>query len=287
MPEPESGNSTKGWLDRLAGVLSNEPESRADLTELLDKLYQHNLIDSQTHSMIEGVLHVSDLQVRDIMVPRGQMSVLSYQATQADILDAIIESGHSRLPVIDDDRDDIVGILLAKDFLALQKDSGDSIDLDDIIRPASFVPESKRLNVLLKDFRDSRNHLAMVVDEYGGIAGLVTIEDVLEQIVGDIGDEHDDEEVELIRQHGENRYSVRALTPLEDFNEYFGTAFEQEDVDTIGGLILSQLQHLPSRGEELDLEDLHFKVLSADRRQVHLYQITLDRPLNDVESSPL
>lgn len=267
------------------GALSNQPDSREDLNELLDNLHHHNLLDSESLSMIEGVLLVSDMQVRDIMIPRGQMSVISYKASLDEILASIVESGHSRFPVIDDDRDDIVGILLAKDLLAILQAREQNPDLDDIIRPATFVPESKRLNVLLREFRQSRNHLAMVVDEYGGTAGLVTIEDVLEQIVGDIGDEHDEEEEAFIRQHSVQRFSVKALTPLEEFNDYFGSELEHEEIDTIGGFILSHLQHLPDRGEEFDMDRFHFKVLSSDRRQVHLYQLTLAEPVDSATAN--
>jgi magnesium and cobalt transporter len=226
--------------------------------------------------MIEGVLQVSDMQVRDIMIPRGQMIVLDHEDSFADIIEKITASGHSRFPVIDDDKDDVVGILLAKDLLQLSVEATVNFDMNEYIRPASFIPESKRLNVLLKEFRQNRSHMAMIVDEYGGVSGLVTIEDVLEQIVGKIDDEHDDDDEIDIQHHGANRYSVRALTPLQDFNEYFKTDFSNDEIETIGGYLLGHIGHLPERGESLILQNLTFKVLSADSRQVHLYQVVVD-----------
>ncbi|TDJ30660.1 MAG: CBS domain-containing protein, partial [Gammaproteobacteria bacterium] len=226
--------------------------------------------------MIEGVLQVSDMQVRDIMIPRGQMTVLEHSSSFVDIIKIITDSGHSRFPVIDDDKDDIVGILLAKDLLQIPVGNSDHFEFNDYIRPASFVPESKRLNVLLKEFRQNRSHLAMIVDEYGGVSGLVTIEDVLEQIVGKIDDEHDEADEVDIQLHGANHYSVRALTPLQDFNEYFRTEFNSDDVETIGGFLLGHIGHLPDRGESITLQNITFKVLNADSRQVHLYQVIDD-----------
>jgi magnesium and cobalt transporter len=223
--------------------------------------------------MIEGVLQVDDMQVRDIMIPRGQMVVLDHEDSFPEILEKITECGHSRFPVIDDDKDDVVGILLAKDLLSIPLDQSHDFEINEYIRPASFIPESKRLNVLLKEFRLNRSHMAMIVDEYGGVSGLITIEDVLEQIVGKIDDEHDEDEEVDIQPHGSNRYSVRALTPLPEFNEYFNTEFESEDVETIGGYLLGQIGHLPERGESVAVDNLTFKVLNADSRQVHLYQV--------------
>jgi len=199
--------------------------------------------------------------------------VLDHDDSLAEIIDKITECGHSRFPVIDDDKDDVVGILLAKDLLHLSLDDSDDFEINEYIRPASFIPESKRLNVLLKDFRLNRSHMAMIVDEYGGVSGLITIEDVLEQIVGKIDDEHDDDEEVDIQPHGANRYSVRALTPLNEFNAYFSTDFENEDIETIGGYLLGEIGHLPERGESFALDNLTFKVMNADSRQVHLYQV--------------
>ena len=277
MADADNSGSTTGWLERLHNVFSSEPQNQKQLLELLKNLRSNGLIGADELSMIEGVLQVADMQVRDIMIPRGQMVVLDREDSFNEIIDKITESGHSRFPVIDDDKDDLVGILLAKDLLTLSHTQlpGESFEINEYIRPASFIPESKRLNVLLKEFRLNRSHMAMIVDEYGGVSGLITIEDVLEQIVGEIDDEHDDEDDEVdIQPHGANRYSVRALTPLPDFNEYFDTGFEIEDVETIGGYLLRQIGHLPDRGDSITLDDLTFKVMSADSRKVHMYQVT-------------
>lgn len=273
MADAENGGSTKGWLERILNAFSSEPQNQKQLLELLRNLQDHQLIGIDELYMIEGVLQVSDMQVRDIMIPRGQMTVLEHTDTLSEIIEKITESGHSRFPVIDDDKDDVVGILLAKDLLQLSGENNDDFEFNDYIRPASFIPESKRLNVLLKEFRLKRSHMAMIVDEFGGVSGLVTIEDVLEQIVGKIDDEHDDDEEVDIQPHGSGRYSVRALTTLSDFNEYFNTEYDSEDVETIGGYLLSHIGHLPERGETLVLDNLTFKVLNADSRQVHLFQV--------------
>ncbi len=276
MTDADNGGSTRGWLERISNAFTSEPQNQKQLLELLKNLQSHQLIGVEELSMIKGVLQVSDMQVRDIMIPRGQMIVLEHSSSFAEIVEVITESGHSRFPVIDDDKDDIVGILLAKDLLQIPVDNSEHFEINDYIRPASFVPESKRLNVLLKEFRQNRSHLAMIVDEYGGVSGLVTIEDVLEQIVGKIDDEHDyDEEVD-IQLHGSSHYSVRALTPLQDFNKYFATEFNSDEVETIGGYLLGQIGHLPDRGESITLDKLTFKVLNADSRQVHLYQVVDD-----------
>ena len=273
MADADNGGSTKGWLDRIFNIFTGEPQNQKQLLDLLKNLQQHQLFGADELTMIEGVLQVADMQVRDIMIPRGQMVVLDHEDSYAEIIEKITECGHSRFPVIDDDKDDVVGILLAKDLLSLSPDQGQDFEINEYIRPASFIPESKRLNVLLKEFRLNRSHMAMIVDEYGGVSGLITIEDVLEQIVGKIDDEHDEDEEIDIQPHGSNRYSVRALTPLPEFNEYFDTHFESEDVETIGGYLLGQIGHLPERGESIALEKLTFKVLNADSRQVHLYQV--------------
>ena len=273
MADAENGGSTKGWLDRIYSIFTGEPQNQKQLLDLLKNLQKHELLGADEFTMIEGVLQVDDMQVRDIMIPRGQMIVLDHEDTLPDIIEKITASGHSRFPVIDDDKDDVVGILLAKDLLHLSLDQSRHFEINEYIRPASFIPESKRLNVLLKDFRLNRNHMAMVVDEYGGVSGLITIEDVLEQIVGKIDDEHDEDEEVDIQPHGSNRYSVRALTPLPEFNDYFDTDFESETVETIGGYLLRQIGHLPERGESVTVDNLTFKVLNADSRQVHLYQV--------------
>ena len=274
MTDADNGGSTKGWLDRIYGVFSGEPQNQKQLLELLKNLQSTDLLGADELTMIEGVLQVDDMQVRDIMIPRGQMVVLDHEDSFAQIIDKITESGHSRFPVIDDDKDDVVGILLAKDLLSVSHQQSQNFEINEYIRSASFIPESKRLNVLLKEFRLNRSHMAMIVDEYGGVSGLITIEDVLEQIVGKIDDEHDDEDDEVdIQPHGANRYSVRALTPLPKFNDFFKTEFEIEDIETIGGYLLRQIGYLPERGEAITLDELTFKVMSADSRQVHLYQV--------------
>lgn len=282
MADADNGGSTRGLLERIRDVFTSEPQNQKQLVALLKKLQASQLIGAEELFMIEGVLQVSDMQVRDIMIPRGQMIVLDHEDSFADIIEKITESGHSRFPVIDDDKDDVVGILLAKDLLQLSVGASVQFEINEYIRPASFIPESKRLNVLLKEFRQNRSHMAMIVDEYGGVSGLVTIEDVLEQIVGKIDDEHDDDDEIDIQHHGANRYSVRALTPLQDFNDYFKSDFINDEIETIGGYLLGRIGHLPERGESLTLKNLTFKVLSADSRQVHLYQVVDDNDQSTV-----
>jgi magnesium and cobalt transporter len=264
------------WLDKLGQALLKEPKDREQLTELLRNAQQRNLLDSDALSMIEGVLEVSEMQVRDIMIPRTQMVVVNYDVAPEEFLPIIIESAHSRFPVIGDNRDEVVGILLAKDLLAYFADKERAgFNIRDILRPAVFIPESKRLNVLLREFRSSRNHMAMVVDEYGGIAGLVTIEDVLEQIVGDIEDEHDIEEDMFIIKHSDTRYTAKALTPIEEFNEAFSTSLHDGEFDTIGGLLTQAFGRVPKRGETITIDHFQFKILRADSRRILLLQITL------------
>ncbi len=278
MAGADNVGSTKGWLERISNAFTSEPQNPKQLVELLKNLQVQQLIGAEELYMIEGVLQVSDMQARDIMIPRGQMVVLDHDDSFAAIIEKIAESGHSRFPVIDDDKDDVVGVLLAKDLLQLSVEKPVQFEINDYIRSASFIPESKRLNVLLKEFRVNRSHMAMIVDEYGGVSGLVTIEDVLERIVGKIDDEHDDDEDELdIQPHGANRYSVRALTSLADFNDYFNTDYVNEDVETLGGYLLGHIGHLPGRGESITLDQLTFKVLDADSRHIHLYQVVDDR----------
>jgi magnesium and cobalt transporter len=256
--------------------VTREPYNTEQLVDLLRAAQRHNLFDLDALAMLEGVLQVDEMQVRDIMIPRSQVVFLDRDASKDVLVRTIVESGHSRFPVIGDSRDEIVGVLLAKDMLLYACEGSDSaINLREILRPAIFVPESKRLNVLLKEFRSSRNHMAIVVDEYGGVAGMVTIEDVLEQIVGEIEDEHDVEEDYTIRRHSEMHYTIKALTPIEDFNEYFGKQFSDEEFDTIGGLVVHQIGHLPKRGERTVIDNLLFKVLRADNRRVHMLQLTV------------
>jgi len=261
---------------RVKRLLLREPSNSEQLLEMLRAAHKRGLFDQDGLAMLEGVLQVDDMQVRDIMIPRSQVVFLERDASQEVLVRTVVESGHSRFPVIGDSRDEVVGVLLAKDLLlyAMQKE-GKQVDVREIMRPAVFIPESKRLNVLLKEFRSSRNHIAIVVDEYGGVAGMVTIEDVLEQIVGEIEDEHDVEEDYTIRRHSEMHYTIKALTPIEDFNEYFGKHFSDDEFDTIGGLVVHQIGHLPKRGERIVIENMLFKVLRADNRRVHMLQVTL------------
>jgi magnesium and cobalt transporter len=271
-------NSTPGlrpWFERLRQALTGEPRDREDLLELLQDARDRNLFDTDALAMLEGVLQVADMQARDIMIPRAQMVALEKNADLRTALGVVVESGHSRFPVVGDSRDEVVGIVLAKDLLEhfLENPEG-PFNLREYLRPALFVPESMRLNVLLKNFRASRNHMAIVADEYGGTAGLVTIEDVLEQIVGEIDDEYDVEDEARILKHTDKRYTVKALTPIEDFNEYFGTAFTGEEYATVGGLVTHAFGHLPKRGEKILLGNLRFKVLRADSRRLHLLEVT-------------
>jgi len=250
-------------------LLMREPEDREQLVELLHTAYERNLLDGDALSMIEGVLQVSETQVRDIMVPRSQMEVVDINETPDQFIPLVIQSGHSRFPMVDKDKDEVVGILLAKDLLRYYAGE-EEFNVREMLRPAVFVPESKRLNVLLRDFRANRNHMAIVVDEYGGVAGLVTIEDVLEQIVGEIEDEHDFDEVEdsVVRDLS-GHYRVKATTEIEDFNGLLGTDFSDEDFDTVGGLVIAHFGRLPKRGEQITIGNLRFLVLKADSRRLH------------------
>lgn len=284
----KSTQQNESWLRRLKQSLLNKPFSsvprdRKQLAAVLRDAEKHSLLNHDALAMIEGVLTVSDMQVRDVMVPRSQMIVVEESAAPETFLPVVIESAHSRFPVVGDSRDEIVGILLAKDLLAyigerdVQSAEGEELQfrLNDMLRPAVFIPESKRLNVLLKDFRANRNHMAIVVDEYGGVAGLVTIEDVLEQIVGDIEDEHDFEDDAFIVKHSETQYTLKALTPIEEFNEYFGSQLSGDDVDTIGGLLMREFGRMPVRDEQCTIGRYEFKVLRADSRRIHLLQLNV------------
>ncbi len=256
------------FLERLSHFLLREPEDREQLVELLHSAYENSLLDADALSMIEGVLQVSEMQVRDIMIPRSQMDVIDITDDPDQFIPFVIETAHSRFPVIDDDKNDVIGILLAKDLLRYY--AGEDFDVRDMLRPAVFIPESKRLNVLLKEFRSNRNHIAIVVDEYGGVAGMVTIEDVLEQIVGDIEDEYDfDETEDNILRDSNGHFRVKALTEIADFNEAVGTEFSDEEFSTIGGLVVSQFGHLPKRGEKISFDGLNFTVLRSDSRRLH------------------
>jgi magnesium and cobalt transporter len=271
-------NATGRWLKRLTQGLTPEPQDRQELLTVLRDAGERGLVDSDALTMIEGVLEVADLQVRDIMVPRAQMVFIRRDERAASILPVVVESGHSRFPVMDEDRDDIVGILLAKDLLRLTAEKRERFDIREYMRPALFVPESKRLNVLLREFRRNRNHMALVVDEYGGVSGLVTIEDVIEQIVGEIDDEFDVEDDQNIRRDAERQFTVRGVTRIAEFNEYFGARLsEEEGFDTVAGLLMKQLGHLPRRGESATIDGFEFRVLRADRRRIDALRVAAPR----------
>jgi magnesium and cobalt transporter len=260
-------------LERLSAFLTREPEDREELLELLHGAFEHKLLDADALSMIEGVLSVSEMTVRDIMIPRAQMDVVSQDDEPAEFIPLVLETRHSRFPVIGESKDDVVGILLAKELLHFYA-KPEGFVLRDALRPAVFVPESKRLNVLLRDFRANRNHMAIVVDEYGGVSGLVTIEDVLEQIVGDIEDEYDfDESEDNIIAEASGRYRVKAQTEIGDFNEHFGTDFADDEFDTVSGLVLQAFGRLPKRGESTTIGDFRFRVIRADSRRLHTLQV--------------
>ena len=266
--ESEKPSNKPSLLERLSHFLLREPEDREQLVTLLHTAYENSLMDADSLAMIEGVLQVSEMQVRDIMIPRSQMDVIDITDPPEIFIPHVIETAHSRFPVIEDDKNDVIGILLAKDLLRYY--AGEDFEVRDMLRPAVFIPESKRLNILLKEFRSNRNHIAIVVDEYGGVAGMVTIEDVLEQIVGDIEDEYDyDEDEDNIIQNADGQYRVKALTEIADFNEIIGTSLSDEEFSTIGGLVVHQFGHLPKRDDEITLNGLRFKVLRADSRRLH------------------
>ncbi|MFL6619740.1 MAG: HlyC/CorC family transporter [Povalibacter sp.] len=260
-------------LERLSAFIMREPEDREQLIELLHAAHERNLLDSDALSMIEGVLQVSELNARDIMIPRSQMDVIDINESPDKFIPLVIQTAHSRFPVTGENKDDIIGILLAKDLLRYYAGE-EEFDVREMLRPAVFIPESKPLNVLLKEFRKNRNHIAIVVDEYGGVAGLVTIEDVLEQIVGEIEDEYDDDAQDNIVQDRSGLYRVKAVTEIADFNEKFGTTFSDEEFDTIGGLVLQRFGRVPRRGEEVAMDGYTFKVLRADSRRVYLLEVT-------------
>jgi magnesium and cobalt transporter len=255
-------------FERLSSLLLREPEDRDELIELLHSAFERKLLDAEALSMIEGVLQVSETQVRDVMIPRSQMDMIDVAESPEKFIPFVIETAHSRFPVFEDNRDNVIGILLAKDLLRFYAEEGFSVR--DMLRPAVFVPEAKRLNVLLKEFRANRNHIAIVVDEYGGVSGLVTIEDVIEQIVGDIEDEYDfDETEDNILADRSGRFRVKAVTEIADFNNHFGTNFSDEDYDTVGGLVVAHFGRLPKRGDTIGIEGFSFQVLRADSRKVH------------------
>jgi magnesium and cobalt transporter len=270
-----------GWLERITAFILRQPGDREQLVELLRAAFQRNLFDSDALSMIEGVIQVSEIQARDIMIPRSQMEVIDISETPDKFIPFVIETAHSRFPVTENDKNNVIGILLAKDLLRYYAGE-EEFDVREMLRPVVFIPESKRLNVLLKDFRTNRNHIAIVVDEYGGVAGLVTIEDVLEQIVGEIEDEHDfDEAEDNIVQDPVGHYRVKASTEIMDFNEKLGAELSDEDYDTIGGLVLHTFGRLPKRGEAVTVGDFKFTVLRADSRR--LYTLMVERSIAEIE----
>ncbi len=264
-----------GWFERVTQLFQNEVTDQEQLLDVMQEAKKNNLLDQYSLSMIEGVMQVAEMQVRDIMIPRSQIVVVERESDLKTILPTVIESAHSRFPVIGDSKDEVVGVLLAKDLLTqINNDKNNAFNMREILRPAVFIPESKRLNVLLNEFRANRNHMAIVVDEYGGIAGLVTIEDVLEQIVGEIEDEHDIEEDKFIHEHSNGTSIVKSITPIEEFNVHFKCEILSDDVDTIGGIVINALGHMPKRGEEVHQHGFNFKVLRASRRRIHLLEVT-------------
>lgn len=284
----ESNQQSPGLIQRLANRLSGIPIDRDAFIDSIRAAEESNILQPDEVAMIGGVLQVCELRVRDIMVPRVQMVVIEDTAAPEEILETVIESGHSRFPVISGHKDEVIGILLAKDLLTTfdRRDDTGEFDIKDMMRPAVFVPESKRLNVLLRDFRTNRNHMAIIVDEYVSVAGLVTIEDVIEEIVGEIEDEHDIEDENFINQHGRNRYTVKAITPLQEINNYFNLNISSEEFDTIGGLVLNKFGHLPKRGETIEIEDFHVKILRSDQRRIHLMRfIKLEPPSTVTEDT--
>jgi magnesium and cobalt transporter len=271
----------RGWLQRLLQQFSDEPQDREDVLDELREASERGLFDVDSFEMLEGVLAVGELKVRDIMIARSMMVVVGRDDEPKELLSAVVESGHSRFPVTGEDRDEIVGILLAKDLLRHFVESTDQdFDIREFVRPAVFVPESKRLNVLLREFRKNHNHMAIVVDEYGGVAGLVTIEDVIEQIVGDIADEHDTDDDQPIRRDREREFTVQALTRIEDFNEYFGATLADDDYDTVGGLVAQAFGRVPRRGDVVRIGEFEFRVVRASRRRIESLRVVTAR---DVE----
>ncbi len=276
----------RSWIDKIAQVFSDEPTDKKSLLELLRNAEQDQVLDADALGIIEGALQVSSMQVRDIMIPRSQVVTVPADLSLSDIVELVTKASHSRFPVVGENVDNVMGILLAKDLLPLLlTDSQDRFDIKDLVRPATFVPESKRLNVLLKEFRETRQHMAIVIDEYGSVCGAVTIEDVLEQIVGEIEDEFDVDDDSYIKKFDETNYIVKALTPLDEFNDYFGTEFSDQEFTTLGGLILQQFGHIPERSESVILGTLQVTVLNADSRQIKLLKVNTNTLLDSDSGS--
>jgi len=281
MPEDPSSKQSlhndlrksRSWLEKLFLKFASEPKSREELLDIIKGAVLNKVVDQEALSIIEGALDVANQQVREIMIPRSQMVSIKADEKPKEFLPKVIESGHSRFPVIGESSDDLKGILLAKDLLPLILQGQENFSLEEVLRTANIIPESKRLNVLLKEFREMRYHMALVIDEYGGISGLVTIEDILEEIVGEIEDETDENNEDYIRQVSDNDFILKALTPIEDFNAHFGKNFSHEDFDTIGGIVTQAFGHMPGRNEKVQIEDLTFRVLYSDSRQVHLLRL--------------
>ena len=276
-PPSTSGSANKGWIEKIVQSFTGEPKNKEELFDVITDAEQRKVINPQTKAMIEGVMEVSKMRVREIMIPRAQMRTIEIDQSVEEFLPILLESSHSRFPVINEDKDHIEGILLAKDLLEYAFIPGKEFELKNILRPAVIVPESKRVDVLLKEFQQKRYHMAIVVDEYGGVSGLVTIEDILELIVGEIEDEHDVEEDENdgIRPLNKYTYSVKALTPLEDFNKFFETEFDEEEADTIGGIVLKAFGHMPEKDEEVLIGEMNFKVTNSDKRRLMQLKVTL------------
>ena len=277
-PHSTNGSSSKSWLDKITTMFQGEPQKKEDLVDVIQDAEERDLIDPQTKEMIEGVLDVSDMRVREIMIPRSQMITIEIDQTLEAFLPTVLDSAHSRFPVINEDKDHVEGILLAKDLLSYAFADDKSVELKEILRPAVIIPESKRVDILLKEFRQERYHMAIVVDEYGGVSGLVTIEDILELIVGEIEDETDvEDEHQDIKKIAKHVYNVQALTPVDEFNEFFNSRFDEEDADTMGGIVLHAFGHMPSRGETIEINDYLFKIMSADNRRIQQLQITVPK----------
>jgi magnesium and cobalt transporter len=280
-------DKSRSWLERLSALLAHEPKDRNQLMEVLRDAQDRDILSSEMLGMIERILQVSEMQVREVMVPKAQMIMIEKDSELEKILPVVIESGHSRFPVIDPSGKEVTGILLAKDLLKYYfQEEKKPFAIADVIRPCVFVPQSKRLDILLREFRVNRNHLAVVLDEYGHIAGLVTIEDVLEQIVGEIEDEYDiDEEDSHIKKLDDGTYIVKASTLIEEFNTYFHTNFNDDEFDTIGGIVLQGMGHLPKRGESIKIQQFRFKVLHSDNRRVYLLEVKILKPKKKEEGA--
>lgn len=284
-PHSSNGSANKSWLNKLTNFIQGEPQKKEDLVDVIQDAEDRDLIDPQTKEMIEGVLEVSDMRVREIMIPRSQMVTIDIEHTFEQFLPLVLESAHSRFPIINEDKDHVEGILLAKDLLAYAFQNHSDIDLKSIIRPVVIIPESKRVDILLKEFRQERYHMAIVVDEYGGVSGLVTIEDILELIVGEIEDETDvEDEHQDIKKIAKHVYTVQALTPVDEFNEYFAANFDEEDADTIGGIVLHAFGHMPSRGETIEVNGYLVKIMAADTRRIQQIQITVPKSEPEIET---